>query len=159
MKRPLPLLAAAALLAVASFVPPASAQLRDSLRNLGGGSTSGSGSGTAAQGGGLGGLLGGDSGGGAALPSFGASQSGNVAGVLEYCVKNNYLNANSASSVKDQLAQKAGISTGSNDGDYAQGQKGILSGSNGQSFDLNSIKGQIAKAACDKILSQAGSLL
>ncbi|MEE2977615.1 MAG: DUF2501 domain-containing protein [Pseudomonadota bacterium] len=40
-----------------------------------------------------------------------------------------------------------------------EGTNGILTGSDGNTFDLGSLRSQITRHACDKILSQGKSLL
>jgi hypothetical protein len=77
--------------------------------------------------GGLGGLGGiGNALSGQSITSGSAS---NVAGVLQFCIKNNYLGGSSASSVKDSLMSKlpGGSSSASSDRGYTNGAKGILS--------------------------------
>ncbi|NMM03079.1 DUF2501 domain-containing protein [Paraburkholderia sp. RP-4-7] len=132
-------------------VPAAQAQLGNLLNQGGsGGSSGGLGS--------LGGM-------GSALSgqSLTSGSTGNVAGVLEFCIKNNYISGDSASSVKDSLMSKlpGGSSSASSDSGYADGAKGILSGSNGKQLDLSGggLKEQATKQICDKILAQGKSLL
>lgn len=146
--------AATATLLIAALLPAAAnAQLGDLIK----GATQGNNQGSS---GGLGSL--GSLGGSGGLPSLGSLSSGstgNIAGVLEFCMKNNYLGgATDAASVKDKLLGKLGGAPASDPG-YTEGTKGILTGSNGNQFDLSSIKSQITKQACDKILSQGKSLL
>lgn len=138
---------ATALAIVASLsAPVAHAQLGDLLKNNGG---------TAGTSGGLGGL-------GSALSgsSLTSGSLGNVTGIIEYCIKNNYLSGNSASSVKDSLMSKLGGSPSSNSG-YTDGAKGILSSSSGEKVDLSGggLKEQVTKQVCDKILEQGKSML
>lgn len=94
------------------------------------------------------------------LSSVSSSSSGNVAGLLEYCAKNNYLNADAATQVKDKLLGKLPGNTTSDSG-YKDGAKGILTGSDGKSLDLSGsgIKEKVTKQVCDKVLSQGKSLL
>ncbi|ANH74412.1 hypothetical protein ACS15_2759 [Ralstonia insidiosa] len=144
----------AALALVAALLPAAAqAQIGDLIKGATQGSSQGSSSG-------LGSL--GNLGGAGGLPSLGSLTSGstgNVAGVLEFCLKNNYLGgASGAASVKDKLLGKLGGAPASDTG-YSNGEKGLLTGSNGSTFDLSSVKEQITKQACDKILSQGKSLL
>lgn len=99
---------------------------------------------------------------GLSLPSTTSSSTGNVAGILEFCVKNNYLNADSASGVKDQLMSKlGGSSSAASDSGYSDGAQGILKSSNGQEVDLSgsSLKEKVTKQVCDKILEQGKSML
>lgn len=139
------------LIAVLLPVSAAQAQLGNLLNQAGG----------AASSGGLGSL----GGMGSALSgqSLSSGSTGNVAGVLEFCIKNNYLSGNSASSVKDSLMSKlpGGSSSASSDSGYANGAKGILSTGNGSQLDLSGggLKEQATKQICDKILDQGKSLL
>ncbi|WP_343659220.1 DUF2501 domain-containing protein [Ralstonia sp.] len=148
MKHSLPRTAATATLLIAVLLPAAArAQLGDLIK----GATQGNSQGAT---GGLGSL-----GGVPSLGSLTSGSTGNVAGVLEFCMKNNYLGgATDAASVKDKLLGKLGGAPASNPG-YTDGTKGILTGSDGNAFDLSSIKSQITRQACDKILSQGKSLL
>src|ERR1700743_2959598 len=69
--------------------------------------------------------------GGGMLPGGGTSGSmGNVAGILQYCVKNNYLGGDSgASGIAGKLLGKT--QGGDSDPGYLSGAKGILQGQNG----------------------------
>lgn len=117
--------------------------------------------------GGLGNLGGGSSGGGIGGALSGSSMlsgsSSNVAGLLEFCIKNNYLSGNSAASVKDSLMSKlpGGASSASSDSGYTSGASGILSGSNGNQMDLSGggLKAKVTKQVCDQVLSQGKSML
>jgi hypothetical protein len=127
--------------------PTAYAQLGNLLNQ---GKDSGSGGGLSS----LGGLSNGLS-----LNSLTSSSTGNVAGVLQFCIKNNYLGGG-ASSVKDGLMSKLGGSSSSDSG-YTDGSKGVLDSGNGQKVDLSGggLKEQVTKQVCDKILEQGKSLL
>lgn len=119
----------------------------------------GQGSGTSA----LGGMLGG----GAdmsALSAMGLTGSGtasNAAGVITYCMKNNYLNANKAAQVKDQLLGKMGLGQKEEPKDegYLSGLSGMVTGSGGKTFNLDKVKGDLKEKACDFVLDHAKSLL
>src|SRR5690606_40230601 len=92
--------------------------------------------------------LGGTSGLGAALglPSIGGNTAGNAAGVLQYCIQNQYLGGADAAGVKDKLLDKVGLGTPQEqqqDAGYQQGVGGILSGSDGSSFDLAKLKSDL----------------
>ncbi len=132
-------------------ISTAHAQL-SGLLNQGGnsGSTGGLGS--------LGGL-----GNGLSLQSLTSSSTGNVAGVLQFCIQNNYLAGGGASSVKDSLMSKlpGGSSSSSSDSGYTDGSKGILNSGDGKQLDLScgGLKQQITKQVCDKILAQGKSML
>ena len=97
------------------------------------------------------------------LSTITSGSTANAAGVIDYCVKYNYLSGGSASSVKDQLMKKV---TGADqpaesNPDYISGARGIVTGSSGQSVDLSmaGLKGEAVKKACEKILDQAKSML
>lgn len=108
----------------------------------------------------LGGKLGG------MLPGGGQSGStGNVAGILQYCVKNNYLGGDSgASGIASKLLGKT--DGGSNNTDYSTGAEGILKGKDGSSTNLSSIgggnsdmKSKLTTKACKVVLKQGKSFL
>jgi oligoribonuclease NrnB/cAMP/cGMP phosphodiesterase (DHH superfamily) len=86
-----------------------------------------------------------------------------VTGVVEYCIKNNYLSsASGASSVKDQLMSKlSSKESPTSDSGYTDGAKGMLDSSNGKQLDLSGggLKAEATKQVCDKILAQAKSML
>jgi len=106
----------------------------------------------------------------------------NVAGLLQYCIGNNVLSADSAGSVKDQLMGKLPGGSQNKDPGYSDGVKGLLHGSNGNLMDLNAagamggsggatgagagvgagvggLTGDLKKKACDTVLAQAKSFL
>lgn len=89
------------------------------------------------------------------LPSLDSSVTGNVAGTLQYCVKNNYLSADAASGVKDKLLAKV---PGQGD-DYKKGEQGVLTGSDGKTLDIKSISSKLRRKACDQVLNSAKSLI
>lgn len=107
----------------------------------------------------LGGKLGG------VLPGGGQSGStGNVAGILQYCVKNNYLGGDSgASGVASKLLGKT--DGGESNSDYSSGADGILKGKDGSTTNLSSIgggnsdmKSKLTTKACGVVLKQGKSL-
>ena len=98
------------------------------------------------------------------LSSITSGSTGNAAGIIEYCMKNNYLSGDSASSVKDQLMGKitgSGDQSPQSESDYIKGSQGIVSGSGGQSLDLSmaGMKAGAVKKACETILEQGKSML
>jgi hypothetical protein len=109
MKHSLPRTAATATLLIAVLFPAAArAQLGDLIK----GATQGNSQGAT---GGLGSI--GSPGGVPSLGSLTSGSTGNVAGVLEFCMKNNYLGgATDAASVKDKLLGKLGGAPTSNPG-------------------------------------------
>ena len=134
------------------------AGLGDALRGQIGGA-GGSGGGSSALGGALGG--GADM---SALSALGLTSSGtasNAAGVITYCMKNNYLNADKAAQVKNQLLGKMGLGQKEEPKDegYLSGLSGMVTGSGGKSFSLDKVKGDLKEKACDYVLDNARSLL
>lgn len=148
--------AAVAGLAAALPWSAAHAQLGNPLNQAGGTAASGSGSGSGLAGN-LGALAGGLTGGGTSLAP---ASLGNVVGLLQYCVQNNYLNANGTSSVKDALMGKLGGNPSSSPG-YTSGANGLLDAGNGKTLDLSGdgVKQALAKQVCDRVLAQAKSML
>jgi hypothetical protein len=108
------------------------------------------------------GAVGGGQGGGelGGMPSVTSAGPGNVAGVLQFCVKNNYLSGGSASSVSSSLLGKVS-GKGTSDGGYQSGSKGLLDTGNGHSYSLGGggIKEQITRKACDQVLQRGKSML
>ncbi|CAN0640894.1 DUF2501 domain-containing protein [Burkholderia cepacia] len=146
---------AGALIALLAPFSVAHAQLGDVLKQVGGGGDSGGSAGGAL--GNLGGALTG--GGGSSLMP---GSTGNVAGLLQFCIQNNYLGGASggASSVKDALMGKLGGNASSDSG-YTSGASGVLDAGNGSKLDLSGggLKQQVTRQICDKVLTQAKSLL
>lgn len=148
--------AVAATLLVAALFPVASAhaQLGDLLdKAKSAGSGAGAGAGAVGGSGGLGGLLGGQ--------AMTAGSTGNVAGILEFCIRNNYLKGNAASGVKDALMGKLPGGSAKSDSGYGDGAKGILNSASGNKVDLGGggLKAEVTRQVCDTVLSQAKSLL
>lgn len=157
------LLAAAALTAQAGGLTDA---LRGQLGEQLGGGAAESSSGSSGLGGMLGGA-GGGAGGASALSALGlgglagSGTASNAAGVITYCMKNNYLNADKATQVKNQLLGKLGLGQKEEPKDegYQSGLMGMVKGSDGQSFSLDKIKGNLKEKACDFVLDHAKSLI
>jgi hypothetical protein len=109
--------------------------------------------------GGLGNALGGLGGG---LPSVTQAGPANTAGVLQYCVQNNYLSDGVAGPAKNALlGQVPGSAQSSN---FKAGSGGLLETGNGQSFNLGGgdsggITSQMTHKVCDMVLQHAKSLL
>lgn len=103
--------------------------------------------------GGLGGALSGQ--------SLSSGSVGNVAGVLEFCIRNNYLGGDGPASVKEKLMGKLPGGSSTSDKGYQSGAKGLLTGSNGQQLDLSGggLKAEATKRVCDTILAQGKSML
>jgi len=110
--------------------------------------------------------------GGMDVSSLASASAGNAAGVIEYCMKNNFLGGD-ASGVKDQLIGKlGGEEKAKADPGYEEGVKGMLAGGDGKATDLSSLgggdaaggalgdmKGKLTKQACSAVLDNAKSLL
>ncbi|BEP68007.1 MULTISPECIES: DUF2501 domain-containing protein [unclassified Variovorax] len=113
--------------------------------------------GSSSSGGGGGSALSNLSLGGFKMPAIGSSTIGSAAGVLEYCVKNNYLGGDAAS-VKDKLLAKI---TGQKkqENDFASGAKGLLKGGDGKSLNLKGLSSKVKEKACDYVLKNATSLI
>lgn len=111
--------------------------------------------------GGLGGKLGDMLGGN----NMSSGSIGNVAGLLQYCVKNNYLSGDSgASGLAGKLLGKT--DGGAGNADYQSGLSGILKGNNGKTTDLSNVgggnsdlKSKITTKACDIVLKQGQKFL
>lgn len=99
-----------------------------------------------------------------------SSNAGNVAGIVQFCIKNKYLGDNAAGAVKDRLLGK--LSLGGNaetapepedDEGYANGLKGLLSTRDGKSLDLSDrsdkLKEKFTEKACGVVLDQAKGML
>jgi hypothetical protein len=132
-----------AVLLFASALPAATAHAQlEGMLNKGGSST------------GLKDLAGGLSG-----QSLTSGSLGNVAGLLEFCMKNNYLGGGDAAGIKDKLMGKLPGGKPEADPGYNDGAKGMLNSSSGSKFDLGSIKSDATKKVCETVLAQGKSLL
>jgi hypothetical protein len=98
---------------------------------------------------------------GGGLPSVTQAGPANTAGVLQYCIQNNYLSGGAAGSAKDALLGHV-PGSGQSD-DFTSGSRGLLQTGNGQSFNLGGdsggIKSQVTHKVCDMVLQHAKSLL
>ena len=110
----------------------------------------GNGGGGGSLGGGLGGML------GRGLPSVSSAPTGNVAGVLGYCVQNNALQGGSATSTLGTLTSRPGLTASPG---YAQGQQGLLQTGNGNSVSMAGMNGQVRSRMCGMVLNRAKSFL
>lgn len=151
---------AAALIAAQCYAGAASAQWLDAVK----GQMGGSGQGAATQGGSSQGGILQDLSGSLPLSSLSPASAGNAAGVLEFCMKNNYLAGGDAQAMKDKLLGK--LSGGSeqqpkSDPGYLAGIQGLLNGSDGKSVDLSGggLKQELTRKACDQVLTHAKSFL
>jgi uncharacterized protein DUF2501 len=93
--------------------------------------------------------------------SLASGSAGNAAGVVEYCMKKNFLGSD-AGGVKDQLMSKVSGGGEKDKADYADGAKGLLKTGDGKSVDIAKIGGMnesVTKKACASVLHHAKSLL
>jgi len=97
------------------------------------------------------------------LGSLASGSAGNAAGILQYCIQNNYLSGDAAGSMKDRLISKVGgADAASQDSSYADGLKGMVTGSDGKSVDITkmgSLESNLTQKACQAVLQNASSLL
>ena len=99
--------------------------------------------------------------GGIAPSKLTSASAGNAAGIVEYCMKNNFLGGDAAG-VKDQLMSKVSGGGESEKTDYADGAKGLLKTGDGGNVDIakiGSMKQSVTKKACASVLDHAKSLL
>jgi hypothetical protein len=100
--------------------------------------------------------------GGGQLPAVDQASTGNLAGVLQYCVKNNYLGGTDVSSVEQSLPGKAGGSgTVQKDQGFMSGSNGLLETGGGEGFSLggDGLQKTVTDQVCDLVLEHAQSLL
>ena len=100
--------------------------------------------------------------GGADVSSLASGSAGNAAGIVEYCLKNNYLGGDAASSIKDKLMGKVTDGSDNDKADYADGAKGLVKTSDGKSVDigkLGEMKKSVTNKACASVLDHAKSFL
>lgn len=139
-------LALLALLSLLAWAAPAPAQTLNDLSGAIGGGKSG---GLAALGGGE-------------LPAVDQASTGNLAGVLQYCIKNKYLGGGDASSVEQSLLGKAGgAGEAQKDKGFMDGAGGLLDTGGGQSFSLggDGLQKTVTDKVCDLVLEHAQSML
>ncbi len=143
-------LIALALLA-AGVSANAESKLLDQLKNQMGGGTATSAGNGGGGGGGLAESL------GFSMPAIGSNTVGNAAGVLQYCIKNNYLGGDAAS-VKDKLLAKVTGQKQQQSG-FASGAKGLLKGGDGQTLNFKLLSSKVKEKGCDYVLKNATRLL
>ena len=94
------------------------------------------------------------------------ASASNAAGVLTYCAKNNYLSADNATTVANQLLTSLGLPTATGtttaatqDQGYLNGIAGMIVSPTGELFSLDKIKGNVKDKACDFVMSKAQAFL
>jgi hypothetical protein len=105
-------------------------------------------------------------GGGLDLGSLASGSAGNAAGILQYCVTNNFLGGadlTNAGSMKDKLVGKLGGQDKADaDPGFAAGMQGNVVGGDGKSTsiaDMGSLESKLTQSACKAVLDHASSLL
>ncbi len=137
-------------LAAAAFMLAVAAQAQN-IPGLGGGNASGSVPGLGGQlPGGVSGLM------GQALPNVSSAGAANTSGILSYCVTNNYLKGDGATSALSRLTGKSGVQSSSA---FSAGQQGQLETGNGSMFSLGGLQDQAKSKLCDMVLQHAQSML
>jgi hypothetical protein len=114
---------------------------------------------------------------GGSTSSLTSGSTSNAAGILQYCVTNNYLGGDSgASGVKDQLLGKLGgksstaAAAPTQDAGYLDGAKGLLKSKDGKTLDLGGavgsdnsptgdMKEKLTHKVCKAVLKQGKSML
>ncbi len=94
------------------------------------------------------------------VPSLSQSGPGNTAGVLHYCIRNNYLGSANAGSVESALLNR--VPGRNTDPLYENGARGQLTTGSGQSFDFatqESIKQGVTGKVCDLAVTHGKSFL
>jgi hypothetical protein len=98
--------------------------------------------------------------------SLTSGTAGNAAGVLQFCITNNYLGGadlTNAGSMKDKLVGKLGGQDKADaDSGYTAGAAGNVIGGDGKSVsiaDMGSLENKLTQQGCQAVLSHASSLL
>lgn len=95
------------------------------------------------------------------LPNLSSTSTGNLAGVLNYCVTNNLTSGGAASGILSMASQQPGL-TGSSD--YRAGQQGILQAisnqtSTSQQYSLSSLAEPLRRKVCSAVSSRLQGML
>jgi Protein of unknown function (DUF2501) len=143
-----------ALLSTSAFAISLSDTLSSAASQLGGQSSTSSQGGTSLSS--LAGLLNGS---GKALS---ADNMNNAAGILSYCAKQKLTSVTNADNVKNQVLDKLGLNTATeqkSDTNYMDGIQGLLNAQNGQQLNLSTLGDselgkQVKTKACDLVLKQ-----
>ena len=98
---------------------------------------------------------------GGGLPSVEQASPSNLTGVLEYCLKNNYLGGGSAAAGSSLLGKLTGSGKASDAGAYKAGSGGMLQTGGGDMLSLggSGIQEKVTEQVCDLVLEHAQSLL
>jgi hypothetical protein len=99
---------------------------------------------------------------GGGIPSVDQASPANIAGLLQYCVKNDYLSGDSATSAASSALDKMGASgQGTKDSGFMAGTSGLLQTGGDKTMALggDGMKAEVTKEICDLVLKHAKSLL
>ncbi len=96
-----------------------------------------------------------------------ADNMNNAAGILSYCAKQKLTSVTNADNVKNQVLDKLGLDTATEqkaDTNYMDGIQGLLNAQNGQQLNLSSLGDsalgkQVKTKACDLVLKQGANFL
>lgn len=93
-----------------------------------------------------------------------SGSASNAAGIISFCVKNNYLGSDAGGTMKERLMGKIGLAEQEPESDsgYLDGLKGLLKTGDGESVDLSrfgDMKKSLTRKACAAVLNNAKSLL
>lgn len=94
--------------------------------------------------------------GAAGLPSLSSASTGNITGLLSYCVQNNVVSGQTATNALSTLTAQTDRKS---DATYTAGQQGLLQVGNGNQLSLASLKEGLRQKVCQSILNRAQSLL
>jgi hypothetical protein len=92
---------------------------------------------------------------GQALPSVSSAGTANTTGVLSYCVKNNYIKGDAATSALSSLTGKSVVQSSSA---FSAGQQGQLETGNGSMVSMSGLQEQAKSKLCDMVLQHAQSM-
>lgn len=90
------------------------------------------------------------------LPSLSSASTGNLTGILSYCVQNNLVSGSAATSTLSTLSGRSAVTS---DTSYAAGQQGLLQLGNGNQLSLSSMKEQMRNKLCKAVLNKTQSLI
>ena len=95
------------------------------------------------------------------MPALSSVGIENISGVLQYCIKNNYVD-NNVAGIKDKLlGQLGGEEQAKANPSYQEGLNCILGGKSGQKMELSGggLKQQLTTQVCDQVLKYGESLI
>jgi len=95
------------------------------------------------------------------LPSLDEAGASTIAGVLQYCIKNNYLGGADKAAGSSLVGKLTGSGQARKDSTFQAGSKGPLDTSGGEAFGLGGSgpRARITDQVCDMVLKHAGLML